>query len=152
MKAYTLKENGSIDNLKLTEVEKPKINADEVLIKTKAISINPVDAFVRKNESSLKGILKPDKDDDTFILGWDVSGIIEEVGSDVKEFKNGDEVFGMINFPGNGKAYAEYVAAPANQITLKPKNISFEDAAAATLAALTAWQGLVTNAKIKKGG
>ena len=151
MKAYTLKENGGIENLKLTEVEKPKINTDEVLIKTKAISINPVDAFVRKNESSLKGILKPDKDDDTFILGWDVSGVIEEVGSDITEFKKGDEVFGMINFPGNGKAYAEYVAAPVNQIALKPKDIPFEDAAAATLAALTAWQGLVTNAKIKEG-
>ncbi len=150
MKAYTLKKNGGIENLKLSEIDKPKIKADEVLVKVKAISINPVDAFVRKNESSLQGILKPGKDEDTFILGWDVSGIVEEVGSDVKEFKNGDEVFGMINFPGNGKAYAEYVAAPANQITLKPKNISFEDAAAATLAALTAWQGLVTNAKIKK--
>ena len=57
----------------------------------------------------------------------------------------------MIKFPGNGKAYAEYVAAPANQITLKPKNISFEDAASATLAALTAWQGLVTYAKINEG-
>ncbi len=56
----------------------------------------------------------------------------------------------MINFPGQGKAYAEYVAAPENQIALKPKDISFEDAAAATLTALTAWQGLVTNAKIKK--
>ncbi len=151
MKAYILKENGGLDKLKLNEVDKPKIKTDEVLIKTKAISINPVDAFVRKNESSLIGILKPEKDEDTFILGWDVSGIIEEVGSDVKEFKNGDEVFGMINFPGNGKAYAEYIAAPANQIALKPKNISHEEAAAATLAALTAWQGLVTYAKIKEG-
>lgn len=150
MKAYTLKENGGTEKLKLSEVEKPKINPDEVLIKTRVISINPVDAFVRKNEASLKGILKPGKDEDTFILGWDVSGVIEEVGSNVTEFKEGDEVFGMVNFPGQGKAYAEYVAAPENQLAFKPKNISFEEAAAATLTALTAWQGLVTNAKIKK--
>ena len=57
----------------------------------------------------------------------------------------------MINFPGHGKAYAEYVAAPASQLALKPSNISHEEAAAATLAALTAWQALVTNAKVKKG-
>jgi len=151
MKAYTLKENGGIENLKLSEVDKPKTNNDEVLVKVKAISINPVDTFVRKNESSLRGILKPGKDEDTFIIGWDISGIIEENGSNITEFKIGDEVFGMVNFPGNGKAYAEYVASPADQLAIKPKSISFEEAAAATLAALTAWQGLVTYAKIKKG-
>jgi NADPH:quinone reductase-like Zn-dependent oxidoreductase len=151
MKAYTLKENGGIEKLKLSEIKVPNISADEVLVKVKAISINPVDAFVRQNEASLRGILKPGKDEDTFILGWDVSGIIEEVGSKITEFKKGDEVFGMINFPGNGKAYAEYIAAPANQLALKPENISFEEAAAATLTALTAWQALVTHAKIKKG-
>ncbi len=150
MKAITLKENGGIEKLKLSDIDKPKINDDEVLIKVKAISINPVDTFVRQNKSSLQGILKPGKDENTFIIGWDVSGIVEETGGNVTEFKNGDEVFGMINFPGNGKAYAEYVAAPADQIALKPKNISHEEAAAATLAALTAWQGLVTYAKIKK--
>jgi len=151
MKAYTLKENGGIENLKLSEVDKPKTNNDEVLVKVKAISINPVDTFVRKNESSLRGILKPGKDENIFIIGWDISGIIEENGSNITEFKIGDEVFGMVNFPGNGKAYAEYVASPADQLAIKPKSISFEEAAAATLAALTAWQGLVTYAKIKKG-
>ena len=151
MKAYTLNENGGIEKLRLSEIDKPKINNDEVLVKVKAISINPVDTFVRKKESSLRGILNPGKDENTFIIGWDISGIIEENGSNITEFKIGDEVFGMVNFPGNGKAYAEYVAVPANQLALKPKNISFEEAAAATLAALTAWQGLVTYAKIKKG-
>ncbi len=151
MKAFILKENGGIENLKLSEIEVPKINADEVLVKVKAISINPVDIFVRQNESTLRGILKPGKDEDTFILGWDISGVVEETGSNVKEFKKGDDVFSMVNFPGNGKAYSEYVAAPANQLALMPGNISFEEAAAATLAALTAWQGLVLNAKISKG-
>ena len=151
MKAYTLKENGGIEKLKLSEINNPEISAVEVLVRVKAISINPVDAFVRQNKSSLQGVLKPGKDEDTFIIGWDISGFVEQAGSDVTEFKKGDEVFGMVNFPGNGKAYAEYVAAPANQLALKPRNVSFEEAAAATLAALTAWQGLVTYAKIKKG-
>jgi NADPH:quinone reductase-like Zn-dependent oxidoreductase len=57
----------------------------------------------------------------------------------------------MVNFPGHGKAYAEYVAAPATQLALKPKNITFEQAAASTLVALTAWQALVKHAKIQKG-
>ena len=151
MKAFILKENGGPENLKLSEIDKPEIKKDEVLIKVKAISINPVDTFVRENEASLRRILNPGNDENSFILGWDVSGIVEETGSDVTEFQKGDAVFGMINFPGNGKAYAEYVAAPANQIAKKPKNVSFEEAAAATLVALTAWQGLVTYAKIKKG-
>ena len=77
--------------------------------------------------------------------------MIAEVGSALTQFKKGDEVFGMINFPGHGKAYAEYVAAPAAQLALKPSNISHETAAAATLAALTAWQSLVTHAKLSKG-
>src|SRR4029077_1123786 len=74
-----------------------------------------------------------------------------EVGKEVTKFKKGDEVFGMVNFGGHGKAYAEYVASPAAHVVLKPSNISHEEAAAATLAALTAWQALVTNAKVAKG-
>ena len=83
------------------------------------------------------------------ILGWDIAGVVEDSQSDL--FKAGDEVFGMVNFPGHGKAYAEYVAVPAGQLALKPRNISFEEAAASTLVALTAWQALVTNAGVQKG-
>ena len=85
------------------------------------------------------------------VLGWDLSGIIEGIGSKVIDFKVGDEVFGMVNFPGKGNAYAEYVAVPFSHLTLKPESISHQEAAAATLAALTAWQTLVTNGKVKKG-
>jgi NADPH:quinone reductase-like Zn-dependent oxidoreductase len=87
----------------------------------------------------------------TVILGWDLSGTIVEVGKEVTDFKLNDEVFGMVNFPGKGKAYAEYVAVPASHLALKPSNISHEEAAAGTLALLTAWQALVTNGKIKEG-
>jgi NADPH:quinone reductase-like Zn-dependent oxidoreductase len=84
------------------------------------------------------------------ILGWDVSGTVTATGSGVHTFKTGDEVFGMVNFPGHGKAYAEYVAAPATQLALKPPNVSHAEAAAATLAALTAWQVLVQQANIQR--
>ena len=148
MKAIILKEAGGIENLELTDMPIPVLNSDEVLIQVKAISINPVDIKTRMGKSlydDLKSRNEP------IILGWDVSGVIAETGSSVTQFKKGDEVFGMINFPGHGKAYAEYVAAPASHLALKPSNISHEAAAAATLAALTAWQSLVTHAKIKKG-
>jgi NADPH:quinone reductase-like Zn-dependent oxidoreductase len=139
MKAMVLKNNGSIENFLLTDVELPRIQPDEVLIKTQAIAVNPVDTYVRQYEFALKTFMQPKNETGNYILGWDVS------------FKVGDAVFGMINFPGKGKAYAEYVAAPASHITLKPGNTSHEQAAAATLAALTAWQSLVSYAKIKKG-
>lgn len=151
MKAIVLKKNGGIENLLLTETEKPAVQPGEVLVKVKAIAINPVDTFIRQNEQALKAFLQPAAGQDTFILGWDISGDVEEVGPGVTTFKKGDAVFGMINFRGQGKAYAEYVAAPAAHLALKPGNITYGEAAAASLAALTAWQALVTYAKIKKG-
>ncbi|PJJ67383.1 NADP-dependent oxidoreductase [Chryseobacterium geocarposphaerae] len=145
MKAIVLKEAGSVDNLEYVELAKPTIKEGEVLINVKAISINPVDVKSRAG----KGVYGRIKTENPLILGWDISGIVEETKS--SDFKVGDEVFGMVNFPGHGKAYAEYVAAPANQLALKPQNISFEDAAASTLVALTAYQALVHNANIQSG-
>ncbi|WP_326984242.1 NADP-dependent oxidoreductase [Chryseobacterium sp. MYb264] len=145
MKAIVLKEAGNVDNLEYVELAKPTINEGEVLVKVKAISINPVDVKSRAG----KGVYGRIKTENPLILGWDISGIVEETRS--SDFKVGDEVFGMVNFPGHGKAYAEYVAAPTNQLALKPQNISFEDAAASTLVALTAYQALVHNAKIQEG-
>ena len=144
MKAIILKSPGDVDQLEDTELPIPKISSDKVLIKVKAISINPVDAKTRKGEG-MYGLMKKD---DPLILGWDISGIVEKSNS--LDFKVGDEVFGMVNFPGNGNAYAEYVAALASQLAIKPQNISFEEAAVSTLAALTAWQALVVNGKVQK--
>jgi len=84
------------------------------------------------------------------VLGWDISGTVTAVGEGVTEFRTGDEVFGMVNFPGHGRAYAEYVAAPAKHLAHKPATVSHNEAAAATLAALTAWQFLKA-ATIKPG-
>jgi NADPH:quinone reductase-like Zn-dependent oxidoreductase len=150
MKAITLKQTGGIENLTLTELATPKIQDNEVLIKVKSVAINPVDAFVRKFDQALQNYIRP-KSGETIVIGWDLSGTVVEAGKDVTDFKVGDDVFGMVNFEGHGKAYAEYVAAPAAHLAKKPSNISHDEAAAATLAALTAWQALVTYAKVKKG-
>jgi len=150
MKAITLKQTGGIENLILSEVDTPNIQGNEVLVNVKSVGINPVDAFVRKFDQALQGYLKP-KAQDTIIIGWDIAGTVVKVGENVKDFKEGDEVFGMVNFTGHGRAYAEYVAAPAEHLAKKPSNVSFDEASAATLAALTAWQALVTHAKVKKG-
>ena len=148
MKAIILKEAGSVDKLEVAELPIPVINDQEVLIHTKAISINPVDIKTRTGKSLYSELRSQNP---FIILGWDVSGIVTEAGRTVTKFKPGDEVFGMINFPGHGKAYAEYTVAPAEHLASKPANITHEEAAAATLAALTAWQALVTNAKVSKG-
>jgi NADPH:quinone reductase-like Zn-dependent oxidoreductase len=145
MKAIVLKTAGNVEHLDYVELEKPTIKDGEVLIKVKAISINPVDVKSRQG----KGVYGRIKEESPLILGWDISGIVEESKSET--FKVGDEVFGMVNFPGHGKAYAEYIAAPANQLAFKPQNISYEEAAASTLVALTAYQALVHNANIQKG-
>lgn len=147
MKAIVLKEFGGVENLQVEELPLPVIAAHEVLIQVKAISINPVDVKTRAGKG-MAGRLKEEK---PLIIGWDISGVVTEVGADVTDFKKGDAVFGMINFPGHGKAYAEYVAAPAVHLALKPSNISHEEAAAATLAALTAWQAIVKLAKVQPG-
>ena len=144
MKAIILEKAGGIENLQLVETQKPSINENEVLVEVKAISVNPVDYKVRAIEAVLNminGEARP------AIIGWDIAGIVVSIGKNVSNLKIGDRVFGMINFPGSGKAYAEYVAAPENQLAKIPENTNFEDAAAATLAALTALQVLETRVK-----
>jgi NADPH:quinone reductase-like Zn-dependent oxidoreductase len=147
MKAIILKGFGGVENLVLTELPLPSISENEVIVRVKAIGINPIDIKTRKG----KGLAGALKEFDPIIPGWDISGTVTRVGAKVSALKKGDEVFGMINFPGHGKAYAEYVAVPEAHLALKPSVISHEEAAAASLAALTAWQVLKYKAGIKKG-
>ena len=147
MKAIILKQPGSVEELQITDLVTPTLADHEVLIQVKAISINPVDVKTRAG----KGVYGRIKNENPLIIGWDIAGIVTSAGKDVTRFKAGDEVFGMVNFPGHGKAYAEYVTAPETQLALKPANVTFEAAATATLTALTAWQAMVHNAKVKAG-
>ena len=147
MKAFTLWTPTGPAALQLSDVPTPIISADEVLIRVRAISLNPVD-YKTTHGTGMYGRVPHDA---PLIVGWDVSGEVTEVGANVSQFKPGDAVFGMVNFPGLGRAYAEYVAAPASQLAHKPAAVSHDDAAAATLAALTAWQVLVTKANVQPG-
>lgn len=118
-----------------------------MLVRVNAISINPVDIKTRKG----LGLYNSLKNDEFTILGWDIAGEVVQAGEDVTTLEEGDEVFGMINFPGHGKAYAEYVTAPASHLAEKPELVSTQEAVAGTLAALTAWQVLLDEAKLQAG-
>ena len=146
MKAIVLEKAGGVENLLLKDVDQPTPNVDEVLVAVKSISINPVDFKVRAVDEVLTMICGEDR---PAILGWDIAGTVSAVGENVTEFKRGDRVFGMVNFPGRGNAYAEMVAAPADHLAKMPDNVSFEEAAATTLAALTALQ--VLRGRVQKG-
>lgn len=147
MKAIILEGSGGIENLSIEETDLPEVRPNEILVKVVAFAVNPVDTKTRKGGFLLEKL----QEDGPVILGWDISGVVDAVGTEVTSFKRGDEVFGMVNFPGSGKAYAEFVAAPQEHLSLKPKNISHEEAAASSLAALTAFQALVYQAKVSVG-
>lgn len=147
MKAIILEGFGGVENLVVTELPVPVINEYEVLVQVKAIAINPVDIKTRKG----KGLAESLKKFNSIIPGWDIAGTVTATGDNVTSFRAGDDVFGMVNFPGHGKAYAEYVAAPEAHLALKPAEITFEEAAGACLAALTAWQILKEKVRIKPG-
>ena len=139
MRAIILNETGGVENFTIADIDRPSISKNEVLIQTKSIGVNPVDYKVRGNEDVLNMIYGEQR---PAILGWDVAGVVIEKGEDVSNFNIGDRVFGMVNFLGAGNAYAEYVSAPEAHLTLIPDGISDEEAAATTLAALTALQVL----------
>ncbi|RVB14299.1 NADP-dependent oxidoreductase, partial [Mesorhizobium sp. M7A.F.Ca.CA.002.10.1.1] len=114
MRAAIQNSVGGPDVLVIADQPDPTPEAGEVLVGVKAAGINPVDGAVRAGYYPLLG-------EPPFILGWDISGTVEALGAGVTGFKIGDEVFGMPRFPKQAAAYAELVAVPADQITLKPK-------------------------------
>lgn len=146
MKTILLEKTGGVENFLYKETVQPKISENEVLVAVRALSVNPVDYKVRSNEAVLEAIYGKKQ---PAILGWDIAGTVSAVGNKISKFKVGDRVFGMINFPGQGEAYAEYVAAKEEHLALVPDTISFENAATTTLAALTALQVLKNN--VQKG-
>ena len=152
MKAIVCPKYGSPDVLQLQEVAKPAPKDDEVLIRIHAASINSRDwRFMRANPFFIRlvpgGFLQPKNK----ILGADVAGRVEVVGRNVRQFKPGDEVFGYLPSATGRGTFAEYVCAKENLITLKPANLTFEQAAAVPEAAMTALQGLRDNGNIQPG-
>jgi NADPH:quinone reductase-like Zn-dependent oxidoreductase len=151
MKAVVYTEYGSPDVLHMREVEKPSPKDGEVLVRIHATALNAADGYLLKGSPFLVrlmngGILKPKNT----ILGSDIAGRVEAVGRKVTQFKPGDEVFGDLSAQGGG-GFAEYVAAPEKALVLKPSSLSFEQAAAVPMAAVTALQGLRDKGKIQSG-
>jgi len=145
MKAIRISKYGRPDVMKLEEIERPVPASDEILVKVYASGINPMDWRIRDG-----GVADRLPMQLPLTLGWDAAGIVEETGSDVTEFKKGDEVYGIPNFPGDG-SYAEYLAAKAKQFALKPKSIGFNEASAISLAAVTAWHGIFECGGLQSG-
>lgn len=150
MKAIVYTKYGSPDVLELKEVEKPTPRDDEVLIKIHAASVNAADLHLLRADPFLirlsSGLLKPKNTR----LGADVAGRVTAVGNSVKQFKPGDDVFGDISGCGWG-GFAEYVCARENALVLKPANLTFEQAAAVPMAAVTALQGIQHAGEIRPG-
>jgi NADPH:quinone reductase-like Zn-dependent oxidoreductase len=144
MRAIVQRSFGAPEVLEVTEVDRPTPLPSEIVVRVQAIGLNPVEAIVRAGVFPLIG--QP-----PFILGWDVSGVVEEVVPGVNRFRRGDEVFGMPFFPRAANAYAEYVAAPSRQFARKPAKIDHVHAAALPLAGLTAWQSLIDAADLQAG-
>ena len=148
MKAIARTRYGPPDVLQFTEVAKPAPNDHEVLIKLYAASVNPLDLFHMRGapwNRRVPGLRTPKQP----VIGCDIAGRVEAVGRDVKQFQSGDDVFGVTGFAGGG--FAEYVCAPEAKLARKPANLSFEDAAAVPIAALTALQGLRDKGRIQPG-
>lgn len=145
MKAFTIKHYSKTDQLELTEVPKPSIKENEVLVEIHSASVNQLDSKLKSGEFKL---LLPYKF--PLILGHDVAGIVIEVGSKVKNIKIGDEVFSRVPDFQIG-AFAEYIAIDEDFVALKPKNISMEEAASIPLVGLTVWQAFIEKANLKKG-
>ncbi|MFG2583864.1 NADP-dependent oxidoreductase [Streptomyces malaysiensis] len=146
MRAVVQDALGGPEVLRVAEVPRPEPLPTEVLVRVRAAGINPVDWKTRQG-GGMAGVLG----DPPFTLGWDVSGVVEEVGFGVTTLAPGDEVYGMPWFPRQAGGYAEFVTAPSRQFARKPGTLSHEEAAAVPLAALTAWQIIVDTARVTAG-
>ncbi|MBS7564783.1 NADP-dependent oxidoreductase [Mucilaginibacter sp. Bleaf8] len=146
MKAVRINEFGGPEVLKMEDVERPVPASDEVLVEVYASGVNPVDWVIRSGENeSLRSFLTL-----PLTLGWDAAGIVVEIGSEVTSLKQGDQVYGVPNFPGDG-SYAEYCVGKATQFAIKPQSLDFTQAAGVPLAALTAWTGMFAYGDLKPG-
>lgn len=143
MRAISQDVLGEPDVLKEVELPRPGLGSSEILVRVHAAGVNPTDW---KHRGGFPWMTEP-----VPVLGWDVSGVVEEVHGGVTLFKPGDEVFGMLPYPDGAGAYAEYAKATARSFTHKPSNIDHVQAAALPLAALTAYQALVDTADIQPG-
>lgn len=145
MKAYQVLKYGKKEKLHLTELEEPTVNDNDILVQVHAAGVNLLDSLIRNGEFKL---FLPYKT--PFVNGHDVAGVVTKVGSKVRKFKVGDEVYARPSDYRVG-TFAEYISIDENDVALKPRNLTMEEAGSIPLIGLTAWQALVEIGNIKKG-
>jgi NADPH:quinone reductase-like Zn-dependent oxidoreductase len=143
MKAIVAHEYGGPEVLKYEEAPRPELKENELLVRVIACGVNPADPLVISGRLAKEfGTHLP------LIPGYDVAGVVEKTGAKVAKFKNGDAVYGYALF---GGGWAEYAVLAENETAIKPKSVTYADAAAVPLAALTAWQALIDTATLNAG-
>lgn len=145
MKAFILDRYGKGSLLRLGDTPEPELNDTDVLVEIHAAGVNPIDYKIRNGDFKL---ILPFKL--PFVLGSDLAGVVVRVGTKVKAFKPGDEVFARVDKSTIG-TFAEYVAVAECDLAMKPKRLSMEEAASVPLVALTAWQAMFERANVKQG-
>src|SRR6266705_2864280 len=145
MKAVIVDRYGSADRVRASEVPDPEMREDDVLIEIHAAGVNPLDSKIRDGEFKL---LLPYRL--PLILGNELAGVVVRVGSRVRRFKPGDEVYARPDKNRIG-TFAEFIAVSEDDLAIKPKSLTMEEAAAIPLVGLTAWQALIERAQLKKG-
>jgi len=145
VKAFIVDRYGSADRMQLGEVPQPQLRDDDVLIEIHAAGVNPLDSKIRDGEFKL---LLPYRL--PLILGNELAGVVVRVGSRVQRFKPGDEVYARVDKKRIG-TFAQFIAVSEEDLAIKPKSLTMEEAASVPLVGLTAWQALVETAKLKKG-
>jgi NADPH:quinone reductase-like Zn-dependent oxidoreductase len=145
MKAFILERYGSADRMRAGEEPAPELREDDVLVRVHAAGVNQLDSKIRSGEFKL---ILPYRL--PLVLGHDVAGVVVQVGSRVRRFKLGDEVYAR---PADGRigAFAEFIAIKEDDVAIKPKALSMEEAASIPLVGLTAWQALIERARLRPG-
>src|SRR5436309_1635187 len=145
MKAVVIHEYGGPEVLKYEDISRPEPNDDQLLIHVIAAGVNPVDGMIRSGMFAKEGNRAF-----PIILGGDVAGVVEKVGSKITKFKAGDPVFAYVSLDNSG-GYAQYALVTEREAAPKPKSLTYVEAAAVPVAAMTAWQALVDTAKLSAG-
>ncbi|MFF8933207.1 NADP-dependent oxidoreductase [Streptomyces paradoxus] len=143
MRAISQDVLGGPEVLKEVEIERPVPKPNQVLVRVRAAGVNPTDWKHRATGGFLG--------EPPFVLGWDLSGVVEAVGIGVAAFAPGDEVFGMLPYPYGHGSHAEYVIAPVRALARKPAGVDHTQAGALPLVSLTAWQALTEHADLRPG-
>src|SRR5213080_747316 len=145
MKAMVIHEYGGPEVLKYEDVPRPEPKADQILIRVIAAGVNPVDGMIRSGMFAKDG-----NGAFPMVLGGDIAGVVERVGNKITKFKAGDPVFAYVSLDSGG-GYAQYAVVPEGDAAPKPKSLTYVEAAAVPIVALTAWQALVDTAKLAAG-